>query len=313
MLFLDFEDSIAELEAELADLRHSGGDANADERSLQARIMRQMESIYGRLTPWQTIQVARHPERPGAREIIHNICSHFIELHGDRDGGDALFTTGGIARVMDHSVVIIGHDKPRQDAEAKPPRVVSDLACGLKKTARLLSLAERFRLPVVLIADGEPTTSNDIALPLHNCMNIALNLRVPIISVISGSLSGPSTALLMSADAVLMLSHATLSPVSPEDSAMALWPDTTDSARATIATSDALHLISADLRQQSVVDAVITEPAGGAHRYPKETSRSIGASVLAHLESLRHMEGGLLRAKRRDRLTSFGRVSTTSS
>jgi len=308
MLFLDFEDTIAELEAELANLRHAGG--GADERTLQARVTRHMETIYNRLTPWQTIQVARHPERPGAREIIRNICSHFIELHGDRDGGDALLTTGGIARVMDHSAVIIGHDSPRQSYEAEKPYSGSELACGLKKTARLLSLAERFRLPVVLIAAGEPTASNDIALPLHNCMDIALNLRVPVISVVSGCLSGPSTALLMTADAVLMLSHATLSPISPEDSALALWPDTTDSARATIATSDALHLVSTDLLNQSVIDAIISEPAGGAHRFPKETSHNIGASILARLESLRHVDGGLLRAKRRDRLTNFGRTTT---
>jgi len=328
MLFLDFENTIATLEAELAELRHShvadGPDLKESEAALQARIQRQLESIYSRLTPWQSIQVARHPERPCAREIIHNICSQFIELHGDRDGGDALLTTGGIARILDHSVVVIGHDRPRSQTNKqaspktseKSEASASELACGLKKTARLLSLAERFRLPVVLIADGEPRAAHDIALPLHHCMDTALNLRVPIISIITGALSGPSTALLMSADAVLMLSHAVLSHISPEDSAAALWPDSQgkqpDLDKAAIATAESLGLVANDLLEHQVIDSIIPEPLGGAHRNTQRACQDIGACILARLESLRHVEGGFLRAKRRDRLTTFGRTHTTT-
>lgn len=314
MLFLDFEDAIAELEAELAELRHAqvrDENATEDERNLQTRINRSLESLYNRLSPWQTIQVARHPERPGAREIIQNISSNYIELHGDRDGGDATFTTGGLAKILDHSVVVIGHDRPRSTPHDDAP-TTSELACGLKKTARLLSLAERFRLPVVLIADGEPRTTQDIALPLHHCLDTALNLRVPIVSVITGALSGPSSALLMSADAVLMMQHAALSAMSPEECATAIWPDSTDKERAISNTAESLGLIANDLKQQLIIDSVVPEPLGGAHRQPLQACHEIGASVLARLESLRHVEGGLLRAKRRDRLTTFGRVQASA-
>ncbi len=307
MLFLEFEDTIAELEAELADLRHRGG--GEEEATLQTRIRRALESIYGRLTPWQTIQVARHPERPGAREIIQTICSEFIELHGDRDGGNATFTTGGLARILDHSVVVIGHDRPRHTPGGtgcpKP-----DLIAGLKKATRLLALAQRFRLPVIILADGEDPEAHDIALPLSTCMSTALGLRVPIISVICGAAAGPSTALLMTADAVLIMQHATLSMLSPETSASALWADTTDKDRALTASAESLGIVANDLLRHGIVDAIIPEPLGGAHRAPQQACHEAGAAIITSLGKLRHTEGGQLRAKRRDRLAFFGRQQT---
>jgi len=300
MLFLDFEDSVAALEAELAELRHDGGDGE-DEARLQARIDRQLDSLYGRLTPWQTVQVARHPDRPGAREAIRVLSHGFIELAGDRSGGDSPLVAGGIARIKDHGVVLVGHDRAAEDE----PR---HAASGLRKTARLLRLAERFRLPVVLICAAVPPCE-DAGAALRVCLETALDLRVPLISVISGALAGPAAALPLCADAPLMLQHASLSVTTPE-AAAALWPTGGDPAKTLAAAAESLHLTAAALAEQGAIDAVIDEPRGGAHRDPLAAAREIGAALLARLETLRHVDGGLLRAKRRERLAAFGRTAT---
>lgn len=300
MLFLDFEDSVAALEAELAELRHGGGDGEEEAR-LKARIDRQLDTLYGRLTPWQTVQVARHPERPGAREVIRMLGHGFIELAGDRAEGDDPLVAGGIARIKDHGVVLIGHDRAT-DAAPHPA------SPGLRKTARLLRLAERFRLPAVLIAVAAPATE-DAGPALRACLETALDLRVPLVSVVAGALSGPAAALAACADAPLMLQHACLSVVTPE-AAAALWPEGGDAARTLAAAAESLHLTAPALAAQGVIDAVIAEPRGGAHREPLAAAREIGAALLARLETLRHVDGGLLRAKRRERLAAFGRAVT---
>ena len=301
MLFLNFEDAIAALEAELAELRHDGG--GEDETRLQSRIDRQLESLYGRLAPWQTVQVARHPDRPGAREIIHAISRDFIELHGDRANGDDPRAVCGIARIKDHGVVLIGHDRTHPD---DPPKTD-----GLCKTERLLRLADRFRLPVVIIAAAAADDGN-IGLSLNRCLDAALDIRVPLLTVISGALAGPATALYVSADATMMLEHAVLSPLPPEAAVAALWPETTDPARALAAAAESLGLTAAALKAHGVIDAVIPEPPGGAHRHPRIAAREIGAALLARLETLRHVEGGWLRARRRERLAAFGRTTASN-
>ncbi|MBN2751808.1 MAG: acetyl-CoA carboxylase carboxyl transferase subunit alpha, partial [Rhodospirillaceae bacterium] len=254
MLFLDFEDSIAALEAELAELRHGGG--GEDEVRLKARIDRQLETLYGRLTPWQTVQVARHPDRPCACEIIRAISHDFIELSGDRINGDDSLTTGGIARIMDHGVILIGHDRERTS-----PATSTETAPGLHKTTRLLRLANRFRLPVVIIADSAATT-HDAGLSLQHALETALDLRVPLFSVLCGALSGPASALYLCADAILMLEHACLSAVTPEDAAHALWPEGMDTARALASAAESLNLTATTLTTRGVVDTVIPEPKG---------------------------------------------------
>lgn len=287
MLFLEFEDGIAALEAELAESRHGGGE---DEARLQARIDRQLETLYARLTPWQTVQVARHPERPAAREVVRALGGGFIALSGDREGADSPRAVGGVARLHDHGVVLVGHDR---DLDAP----------ALRKTARLLRLAERFRLPAVLVADGacgEPRA-------LAACIEIALDLRVPLIAVVTGALAGPGAALPLAADAVLMLEHAALSPVAPEEAARAHWPAGGDAAKANAAAAEALHLTAKALAAQGMVDAVVAEPPGGAHRRPRAAIAAIAAAVLARLDTARLAEGGLLRARRRERLGGFGR------
>lgn len=293
MLFLEFEDAIATLEAELAEFRHGGG--GEDEARLQARIDRQLETLYGRLTPWQTVQVARHPDRPAARDLVRAIAGGFIALAGDRAGHDSPHVTGGIARVRDYGVVLIGHDRARE---------ADDDGAALKKIERLMRLAERFRLPTVIVADG---ACGDAA-GLRACLDAALDLRVPLIAVVSGALAGPGAALPLAADAVLMLQHASLSPVTPEEAARTYWPAGGDPARNLAAAAESLQLTASALAAQGLVDAVIAEPAGGAHRHPRAAAAAIAAAILARLETVRLVDGGLLRAKRRERLAGFGRA-----
>ncbi|SBW11424.1 Acetyl-coenzyme A carboxylase carboxyl transferase subunit alpha [uncultured Alphaproteobacteria bacterium] len=288
MLFLDFEDSIATLEAELAELRHGGG--GEDEARLAARIDRQLEGLYARLTPWQTVQVARHPDRPSARDVVRTLGGGFLALAGDRAESDSRHAEAGVARVHDHGVVLIGHSRAPD-------------AAALRKTARLLRLAERFRLPAILVADG----GCDDAQALAACLDAALDLRVPLIAVVAGAVAGPGAALPLAADAVLMLEHACLSAVTPEDAARAHWTAGGDAARAHAAAAEALHLTAKALAAQGLVDAVVDEPTGGAHRHPRAAIAAIAAAVLARLDAARLLEGGLLRAKRRERLAGFGR------
>lgn len=294
MLFLDFEDAIAALEAELAELRHGGG--GPDDARLQARIDKQLEALYGKLTPWQKVQVARHPDRPAARDIVRAIGATFIPLAGDREGSDSPLICGGIARVRDHGVVLIGIDRPR---DATPE---SDGA-ALRKTARLLRLAERFRLPAVVVVaniGAEP-------LGLNRCIEAALDLRVPLLMAVTGAVAGPGAAFALTGDAVLMLEHACLAPVTPEDAAEAHWPTGGDPARTLATAAESLHLTAAALTQQGVIDAVIVEPLGGAHRHPRAAAQAIAAAVLARLDTVRLLDGGVLRARRRERLGGFGR------
>ena len=298
MLFLDFEDAIATLEAELAEFRHDGG--GPEDARLQARIDRQLESLYGKLTPWQTVQVARHPERPAARDIVRAISATFIPLAGDREGADSPLVAGGIARVRDHGVVLIGLDRPRETAVPEAD------GAALRKTARLLRLAERFRLPVVVVASGigaEP-------LALNRCIEAALDLRVPLLVVVAGALAGPGSAFALTGDAVLMLEHACLAPVTPEDAAEAHWPSAGDPARNLATAAESLHLTAAALIRQGVIDAVIAEPCGGAHRHPRAATQASAAAVLARLDTVRLVDGGVLRARRRERLAGFGRSAT---
>lgn len=292
MLFLDFEDAIAALEAELAEFRHGGG--GGDEARLKARIERQIESLYARLTPWQTVQVARHPERPAARDIVRALGGGFIALAGDRARADARRVTGGIARLRDHGVVLIGHDRAGGE---------DDDRAALAKTSRLLRLADRFRLPAILVADG----GCDDALGLPACLDVALDLRVPLIAVISGAVAGGGAALPLVADAVLMLEHACLSAATPEEAARACRPPGGDAARTLAQAAESLNLTAKALAANGLVDAVVPEPLGGAHRHPRGAMVAIGAAVLARLDAARLMEGGLLRAKRRERLAGFGR------
>ncbi len=291
MLFLDFEDGIAALEAELAEYRHGGG--GEEEARLKARIDRQIDALYARLTPWQTVQVARHPERPAAREIVRALGGGFIALAGDRRGADSRGVVGGIARLRDHGVVLIGHDRdPGDDAAA------------LRKTARMLRLADRFRLPAVLVAGGAYADPD----ALGACLDAALDLRVPLVAVVSGALAGPGAALPLAADTVLMLEHACLSAATPEEAATAFWPPGGDAARTLAAAAESLGLTARALAAQGLVDAVVAEPAGGAHRHPRAAAGAIAAAVLARLDAARLVEGGLLRAKRRERLAGFGRA-----
>ncbi len=294
MLFLEFEDGIAELEAELAELRHAGG-GGEDEARLLARIDRHLDGLYTRLSPWQTVQVARHPERPGAREIFQTIGRDFIELAG---GGAADGrVVGGIARIRDHGVVLIGHDRPRGGG-APPPA-----AEGLARSERLLRLADRFRLPVAILADAA-LDDDESAPALARCVEAALDARVPVLSVILGAVTGPAAALYLCADAAMMLEHAVLAPLPPEIAAP-LWPEADATARA----AESLGLTAPQMKAQGAVDAILPEPRGGAHRDPRATAREIGGALLARLDTLRHVEGIWLRARRRERLAAFGRAA----
>lgn len=297
MVFLDFEENIAALEAELAEIRHDGGNPAAEER-LRRKIDRETDLLYARLTPWQKTLVARHPGRPAAAEVVSALGHPFVELHGDRAGGDDPLTPCGIGRLGGRGSVLIGLDRPREPAAPVP-----DSARRLCKIVRLLRLAGRFRLPVVLIAD-DPGGDAPAPGPLAEALCLLAEIKVPVISVALGALSGSLSTLLMCADVVLMLEHAIWSVADPEAAASALWPEGRDSPRQA---ADALALTAERLKEMGFVDDLILEPRGGAHRDSAAAVKEIGFAVLARLDVLAQAEGGVLRAKRRERLTAFGR------
>jgi acetyl-CoA carboxylase carboxyl transferase subunit alpha len=243
------------------------------------------------------VQVARHPERPGAREVFQAIGRDFIELAGGGAADGRM--VGGLARIRDHGVVLIGHDRPRGTAEC--PKAAE----GLARSERLLRLADRFRLPAVIVADASLDDA-EAGGALARCVETALEARVPVLSVVLGAVTGPAAALCLAVDATMMLEHAVFAPLPPE-AAAALWPDA-DPARAAAAAAEALGLTAAALKERGVIDAVIPEPCGGAHRQPHVAAREIGGALIARLDTLRHVEGAWLRARRRERLAAFGRA-----
>jgi acetyl-CoA carboxylase carboxyl transferase subunit alpha len=311
--FLDFEKPIAELEGKIEELRHlsDGGGVNIAEEvaKLQAKVERQLRQTYQKLTPWQKVQVARHPDRPHASDVIARLVQDFTPLAGDRAFGEDRAIIGGIGRCRGFSAVIIGTEKGATTEARVRHNFGMAKPEGYRKAKRLMELAGRFGLPVVTFVDtagaypGVDAEARGQAEAIARSIETSLGLRVPVVSCVIGEGGSGGAIALAAGNHVMMFEHAVYSVISPEGCASILWRSGDQAQDA----AEAMKLTAQDLQKLGVIDEIVPEPLGGAHRQPDLALDSLGDRIEAALRKLTPLDGGTLRAKRRDKFLEIGR------
>lgn len=310
--FLDFEQPIAELEAKIEELGHVTSDSEVNIQDeiarLQAKSRQLTTTIFASLTPWQITQLARHPQRPYTLDYISMMCSEFHELHGDRMFGDDLAIVGGLARIDGRPLMIIGQQKGRDTKERVRRNYGMPKPEGYRKALRLMKTAERFDLPVLTLVDTTGAYPGVSSEERGQSEAIARNLfemstlRVPIISVVIGEGGSGGALAIAVCDRLLMLQYSVYSVISPEGCASILWK----SADKKEAAAEAMGLTADRLQKLNLVDEVLREPLGGAHRKPEVMAEELKTAVLRHLDELERLGVDDLVALREQRLAGFG-------
>ena len=310
--FLDFEQPIAELEAKIEELRHVSADGSVniqDELSrLEAKSQQLTRNIFTNLTPWQITQLARHPQRPYTLDYVNMIFTDWQELHGDRMYGDDAAIVGGLARLADRPVMLIGHQKGRDTKERVRRNYGMPKPEGYRKALRLMRLAERFRLPLITMIDtpgaypgiGSEERGQSEAIA-RNLFEMSV-LRIPIISVVIGEGGSGGALAIGVCDRLLMLQYSTYSVISPEGCASILWK----SADKKEVAADAMGLTAERLSKLGLIDEVLPEPLGGAHRNGAQIAEDLKTALLRHLQLLDVLSPEALRDRRNERIASFG-------
>jgi acetyl-CoA carboxylase carboxyl transferase subunit alpha len=303
--FLDFEKPIAELDARVAELRETAqaGDLNidADIERLEAKAEKLLRETYGRLTPWQKTLVARHPERPHFCDYISGLIEDFIPLAGDRAFGEDEAIIGGLGRLAGRKIMIIGNEKGGDTASRLRHNFGMAKPEGYRKAIRLMQLADRFGVPVVTVVDtpgafpGVQAEERGQAEAIARSTEQCLSMSVPLIGVIVGEGGSGGAIAIAAANRIIMLEHAVYSVISPEGCASILWRTAEKASEA----AEAMRITAADLNQLGVVDRVVPEPVGGAHRHPAEVIERVGKVLGEELDVLSRMSGSELRADRR--------------
>jgi len=309
---LDFEKPIAELEKKLDDLRrHSKAqdiNLDAEVRRMQSKIEEMKRDVYSRLTAWQRVQIARHQQRPFMLDYINIAFSDFIELHGDRLYSDDKAMPGGLAKIDGIRCVVLGHQKGRDTKENLKRNFGSAHPEGYRKALRLMRLAEKFKLPVVALVDTPGAYPGVGAEERHISEAIAVNLRemtllqVPIVSVIIGEGGSGGALGIAVADRLLMLENSYYSVISPEGCAAILWKNRAHAQEA----AEAMKITARDLLKLKLIDEVIPEPLGGAHRNHEETAASVKAAISKHLRELAAKPVASLLSERYAKFRSMG-------
>jgi acetyl-CoA carboxylase carboxyl transferase subunit alpha len=317
--FLDFEQPIAELEAKIEELKHITSDSEVNIRDeitrLQAKSRQLTTHIFASLTPWQITQLARHPHRPYTLDYVNVMCGEFQELHGDRMFGDDLAIVGGLGRLGDRAVMVLGHQKGRDTKERVRRNYGMPKPEGYRKAMRLMRLAERFGLPLVTFIDtpgaypgvGSEERGQSEAIA-RNLFEMSL-LRIPIITVVIGEGGSGGALAIGVCDRLLMLQYSTYSVITPEGCASILWK----SAEKKEAAADAMGLTAQRLAQLGLIDEVLEEPLGGAHRDPVMMSERLKEALMRHLASLDEVSREDLRNLRGAKIAAFGVYSESPS
>ena len=313
MKFLDFEQPIAELEAKIEELRYVGDDSeiniNEEVARLKAKSESLTKSIFAKLSSWQIARVARHESRPYTLDYLQLIAPDFQELHGDRMYADDPAIIGGIGRLDGRAVMFIGHQKGRDTKERVRRNYGMPKPEGYRKAQRLMRMAEKFSMPVVTLIDTpgaypgvgaeERGQSEAIAYSLF----LMAGLRTPIISVVIGEGGSGGALAIGVGDRLLMLQYSIYSVISPEGCASILWK----SAEKAEDAAEAMRITARQLNEFGLVDEVLEEPLGGAHRNPKEAAEIIRNALLKNLDELDQLSTDALLEERQRRLSSFGR------
>ena len=312
--YLDFEKPVAELDAKIEELRavQAGGDeVQVDEEisRLEAKAAQTLKELYGSLTPWQKTQVARHPQRPHCLDFVDGLLDDFVPMAGDRKFADDEAIVGGFGRFRGESVCIIGHEK----GSSTEARIKHNFGMarpeGYRKAVRLMEMADRFDIPVLALVDtagaypGIDAEERGQAEAIARSTETCLNLGVPNVAVILGEGGSGGAIAIATASRVMMLEHAIYSVISPEGAASILWHDTTKAQEA--ATN--MKITAQDLARFGVIDEIITEPVGGAHRDPNAAIGAAGHAIAAALADLKTLGRDGVRKARRDKFLAIGR------
>ena len=318
--YLEFEKPIAELEGRIEDLRQLPNDGEVDVKDeierLQAKADQLLEETYAKLSRWQKAQVARHAGRPHFSEYAALMVEDFTPLAGDRAFGEDEAILGGPARFRGRSVVLIGHEKGADTASRVQHNFGMASPEGYRKAERLMDLAERFVLPVITLVDtpgaypGRGAEERGQAEAIASCTEKCLGLGSPVISVIVGEGGSGGAVALAAANKVIMLEHAVYSVISPEGCASILWKDAAAKGdNKAPEAAEAMKIAASDLADFSVIDEVVPEPLGGAHRDPALTMERLGDVVEEAILSLDGMSPDALRKHRREKFLAIGRAS----
>ncbi|MDE2444599.1 MAG: acetyl-CoA carboxylase carboxyltransferase subunit alpha [Alphaproteobacteria bacterium] len=312
--FLDFETPVAELEGKIAELRTvAQGDAKIsiadDVKSLEKKSNKILADLYQNLTPWQKAQVARHPERPHALDYINTLITDFVSLAGDRKFSEDEAVVGGLGRFEGQPVVVIGQEKGSDTASRLKHNFGMAKPEGYRKAVRLMEMANRFGLPVITFVDtsgaypGVDAEERGQAEAIARSTDCCLSLGVPLISVVIGEGGSGGAIAIATANTVLMLEHAIYSVISPEGAASILWRDPARAKDAAVA----LKITAQDLKKFGIIDEIIPEPLGGAHRVPAQAMQSTAEALARTLRAYGGLSGDVLRTQRREKFLNIGR------
>ena len=313
--FLEFEKPIAELVGKIEELKHlsNNKDINiADEVSkLQAKADKMMKQTYTGLSPWQKVQVARHPDRPRFLQYVQSLFSEFVPLAGDRLFGNDQSIIGGLAKLNGQSVMLIGQEKGNDTESRVRHNFGMPKPEGYRKAQRLMDLANRFKLPVITFVDTpgaypgidaeERGQAEAIAKSIEKC----LTLEVPLITIIIGEGSSGGAIAIATANSVLMLEHSVYAVISPEGCASILWRSSAKAPEA----ADAQKITANDLLHLGVIDKIIPEPIGGAQRFPTQVMDSVKRQIENVLIELMRYTGSQLKQMRREKFLNIGKIS----
>ncbi len=312
--FLDFEKPIAELEGKIEELRRTtdagGIDVAEEVGKLRDKAHKLLQATYAKLTPWQKAQIARHPERPHASDYIAGLIEDFLPLAGDRAFGDDTAVLGGMGRFRGRAVMVIGTERGHDTESRVKHNFGMARPEGYRKARRLMELAGRFGLPILSFVDtagafpGIEAEARGQAEAIARAIEAGLDAPVPFIATIIGEGGSGGAIALAAADRILMLEHSIYSVISPEGCASILWRDAAQAATA----AEALRLTAEDLRKLALVDAVVAEPLGGAHRDAPAMLAAVSRQIWDSLEPLLALDGATLRGRRREKFLEMGRA-----
>jgi acetyl-CoA carboxylase carboxyl transferase subunit alpha len=313
--YLDFEKPVAELDAKVDELR--GVEASdesvavADEITrLEAKATQALKDLYANLTPWQKTQVARHPQRPHCLDYVSALVTNFFPFAGDRKFGEDDAIVGGFGRFRGDSICIIGHEKGSTTEARLKHNFGMARPEGYRKAVRLMEMADRFDIPIISLIDtagaypGIGAEERGQAEAIARSTEACLRLSVPNVALVIGEGGSGGAIAIATANRVLMLEHSIYSVISPEGAASILWRDTTKAQEA--ATN--MRITAQDLVRFGVIDAIVTEPVGGAHRDPSAVMAAGGDAIAAALGELRGLDRETLRRQRREKFLAIGRV-----
>ena len=311
--YLDFEKPIAELETRVAELKETASssediDIEAEVGRLEAKSAKLLRDTYAKLTPWQKAQVARHPDRPHFKDYVAGIADDFLPLAGDRSFADDPAIIGGLARIDGRRVMLLGHEKGDDTASRLRHNFGMAKPEGYRKAIRLMRLSDQFRIPVVTLVDtpgafpGVQAEERGQAEAIARSTEECLSLKVPMIAVIVGEGGSGGAVAIATANRVLMFEHAVYSVISPEGCASILWRTADKAAEA----AEAMKITAADLQALGVVDGIINEPLGGAHRDPEAAIGALKGAIIEELDGCSRLGPDELLKQRRAKFLAIG-------